>query len=186
MKPRNLLFSTILYLGLSMPSTALPASIEGRVINHETTAGIEGAFVYVRWIHHGSDGLGSRTSCAQMTVVTTDANGAYSFPSGPWGTDPSIQVYKPGFEDLVNLVTDAPGGGEIHRLVPLSSPSKREDDFVAIRALVLCRIPRVAEVLTPLYQAADDDAAKLGLRGNFMRSLRFLSDVPADTKKGAR
>ncbi len=41
------------------------------------------------------------------------------------------------------------------------------------------------DVLTPLYRAADEEAAKLGIKGDFVKSLRFVDDEP-DMKKGAR
>lgn len=185
MKPRIRLSALLLVLGLTVPLFVLPSSLQGRVINHETTAGIEGVFVYARWFHSWSDGYGSRNSCPQASVVTTDANGAYSLPSGPLGLEPDILAYKPGLEEILDLATDAPRGGQIHRMAPLSSPSRRERDFVGIHHISACKIPHMRDVLTPLYRAADEEAAKLGIKGDFVKSLRFVDDEP-DMKKGAR
>ena len=174
MKPRTRSFALVL-AGLALSASAAPGVIQGRVVDDQTRSGVEGAFVYARWIRYGPDGFAGKDSCRQASVVKTDAGGAYSIPSGPWGTKVSVQAYKPGLEELA--ATDAAGGGKLHRMTRLSSPKRRQLDLIAMGGLFGCRIPDAPQVLTPLYQTAEDEAMRLGLSANLMQMLKLLDST---------
>jgi hypothetical protein len=168
--------SGLLAAAAMLSSCALAGDVlEGRVINHQDGTPIKDAFVIAQWMHYGSDGFGSRTTCRHVDVVKTNDVGHWRIPNGRWASDVSVRIFKPGLEEYIGKNTIRPEEEEedlrLRRMIPFSgSIEKRAREYDGLGYLLACRNGN-RETLGALYLAIDGEAVALGIRRQFMRSL---------------
>jgi hypothetical protein len=152
------------------------------VINHQDGTPIKDAFVIAKWMHYGSDGVGSRTSCRHVEIVKTNDLGQWRIPNERWASDVSVSVFKPGLEEYIGKNTIRPEEEEedlrLRRMIPFSgSIEKRDYEYTGLHSLLACGSSNRVAVLGPLYRAIDDEARSLNLPSGFMRRLERSEEL---------
>jgi hypothetical protein len=178
---RALASFVLTFLAISLSACAtINAPIDGVVIDTTTGKPIPGAFVIAQWIHHGSDGFGSRTTCPHVDVVQADASGRYKIPEEPvLGLNVERQVfsYKPGYEWFLKepydekLMTMRPFEGTVQ---------ERLDKLLNMTGLECGEERHYRDAVLPFYKALQREASLLtpeGEKNRTAQGLRYSSDI---------
>jgi hypothetical protein len=167
-------------------------TLEGRVTEHEGGKPVADVWVFATWWHQGADPVGSRTSCLRVEITRTDEAGRFSIPLPAFGAEPGVQVFKPKYKQY--FAKDTLPDAEIYaanrqvEVVPFAGTGEdRRQLYAAIHGLLRCRSDNVIQTVRPLYEAVDKEAAQLGVRGNFVKSLEWLQrDLDAERQRQER
>jgi hypothetical protein len=176
----------VLPLLLALTSCAsISTPIDGVVIDATTNKPIPGAFVIAQWVHYGSDGVGSRTSCPHLEVVQADAGGRYRIPEGPFfgfSVEQHVFPYKAGYE----RVWQDPYDPKLMTMRPFTGTGDaRVSSYRTYSSLRACgKTEDTIRKLRPLYVALDHEAESLVVKnargnppGRFVRALQDLEEA---------
>jgi hypothetical protein len=132
-------------LGIGLASSAHAQEVRGTVSeigDGGRRSPSAGAFVIVHWTGKRPGIAHYRTVCIQAAVVRTDAQGEFRVAEPPplrstffvWKEEPSVAVYKPGFEERFELRVERPR--HALSLVPTrADPARRAQSAEAIAHL---------------------------------------------------